>query len=265
MKDVPDMKLYKTYASNMPFGLHIKPVSDGLWVQCLSPISSNQEREAPAGVPSDPIAGFTINREFIVSNIGSKAFTDITHVYIWIDRQTGALTGVKNKLAETMITKATGANYIAHARDFMLAQVYIPFVDANEADWVVRLNCNPDVPNDLPSDMNEVGLSQQEMHDFAISVYPSLLAGQPALQEDGSEIIEVQLTNGGGQPIFKKDVRVFAKTSAGYINKSEAYTDPQGRAIFRARRLDLGSTDPMVVEFGFKFLSNIARAYVPSR
>jgi hypothetical protein len=257
------MKLYKTDTTSNPFEVRVTHLENGLSLKVLGYMGGSQHM--PEDAPLSELQSLTIDKQFIVKNIGAKAFVEATHVYIRIDATTGALTAVRNKLADTWVDKGTGSTYMANARDILLAQVYIPFADTPESDWVIRINCNPNLENQLPGVLGTVGWTPQEMHDFALKVYPSVLVDDPQAQPDGGELISVHLTDNLGAPLAKQGVRIFAKASAGYVNKSEAYTDQQGRAIFKARRLDLESADQMVVEFGFKFLSNVGSVHVPAR
>lgn len=257
------MKLYKTDTTSNPFEVHVTHLENGLSLIVLG--YAGEVQHMPKDAPLSELQSLTIDKQFITRNIGAKAFVEATHVYIRIDATTGALTAVRNKLADTWIDKGTGATYMANAKDILLAQVYIPFADTPESDWTIRINCNPNLENQLPDVLGTVGTTSQEMHDFAAMIHPSLLADEPLAQPDGSELISVHLTDGLRAPLAKQGVRIFAKASAGYVNKSEAYTDQQGRATFKARRLDLDPSDQMVVEFGFKFLSNVGSVHVPAR
>jgi hypothetical protein len=115
---------------------------------------------------------------------------------------------------------------------------------------------------EVPDSAVEVKNSLQAFHDFAWTIYPAIQVVDIKNVEPNCFDVTTQLFL-TSQPLHKAGVRLFASASAGYINKREIYTDANGAAVIRARRLDLMPSDDMRVEFGFKFTKNICHADIP--
>jgi len=242
------MKLAIT-KTNFPFGVKAAAINGGFRVAWL-----------PS--KSEPIPpGIDFTEAYVRERCGRREISEATNIYIEMD-SSGSITRVHNKMASTLTEKSNGYEYALKNGTLVAAQIYIPLPDSPVADWVLRVNGNPSIMVEMPDNTIEVVNSLQASHDFAKSLYPSIQIID--IQNVGSDCFDVttQLVL-GSEPLRKAGVRLFATSAAGYINKREIYTDTQGQASIKARRLDLESNDDMRVEFGFKFTKNICHADIP--
>lgn len=241
------MRLYYSYTPDIQLEVSLVDTEEGLQVALRKP-------------NTDEVTGFTIDRSLIEESIGSRGFDLGTHIYIHVDQETGQLKEVSNKVIATMVDKRGGKAYTKYRDDFVVAQVYIPYPDSPMEEWTVRFNVHPDLTNDLPEDIEEVGVTYEDLHSFAVAQYPKLEASVVSTV-DGLSVIEVQLLEPDMTPSTRNGLRLFAKAVEGYVNKTETET-VNGVATFKARRLDLDPEDIMTVEFGFKYTTNLASVNV---
>lgn len=199
---------------------------------------------------------FRLDRDTVRQAIGARGFVEGTHLYVFVDSGTGALTGIANKLAETLLDKRPGQAYSAFRRDIVVAQLYIPFPDSPLSDWTLRVNCNPKMENSFPAGTLSTGSTPDELHDFAVAVHPGVRVVSVEALSDGATSITLQLMH-KGQDVSREGARIFVRHDAGYVSRSEVYTNSAGVATVKARRLDLGPGESMTVEFGFKFMTNV--------
>lgn len=203
-----------------------------------------------------------IDRDFIRKRCGPKELTDYCSVYIEVDLFTGIITAVHNKMATTILTKSNGREYAMKHGVTIAAQLYIPFADSEPSDWLLRVNANPSMGIDVPERTPTVPNTREAFYAVAAEVLPSIEIVHSKRLESGCYEIAAQLTH-QHQPLAKAGIRLFANAESGYLSKHEAYTDAQGIALFRARRLDLEPIDAMTVELGFKYAKNLCHADVP--
>lgn len=212
---------------------------------------------APLGQP------IVIDRALIDAWISEREFSECTHVYVIASTKDGAILRVRQKLVETYFTKNSGMHYNAMLApdEFIVAQVYIPFADSPTTDWSVRVNADPSIKADADGDIGLVDGTHEALGAFARSCYPSINVIGTQAQADGSTAITAQLMF-QGQPLARSDTRIFVKSATGYINRREARTDASGQITVLARKMDIPGEEPMAVEFGFKYYSNMGRVDV---
>lgn len=201
-----------------------------------------------------------ITEDLIRQYVGQRELSDATNLYI-LTNEDGNFVAIRSKMAQSFLTKQSGFEYAKQNKLVIVGQIYIPFSDTPFEEWTLRLNFKPEQA--LPEEFTgaeQVGTSLQEFHDFAYRQFPSLRVVSQIPVAQG-EKITVQLTQ-NGQDINKPGVRVFAKSASGYVAKREAYTDENGQVSFVAIPLGLESGDSMTPEFGFKWVTNIARTNV---
>lgn len=243
------MKLAIT-PTEFPFGVIAQPADTGyrlIWFK--------DKNKLPESV--------LIDSDFIRKRCGLKELTDYCSVYIEVDLLTGMITAVHNKMATTMLTKSNGREYAMKHGVTIAAQLYIPFADSDPTDWVLRVNANPGIGIDVPEHTPTVENTRDAFYACAAEVFPSIKIAHSKRLESGCYEIAAQLTY-QSQPLAKAGIRLFANAESGYINKREAYTDAQGIALFRARRLDLDPNEAMSVELGFKYAKNLCHVNVPN-
>jgi hypothetical protein len=201
-----------------------------------------------------------LTEDFVRSFIGAKELSDATNIYILTDNR-GNFVALRSKMTQTYLTKQSGFEYAKQNQLVVVGQIYIPFADTPFNEWVLRLNFQPQ--QDLPAEFSsaeEVGSTLQEFHNFAYKNFPSLRIVSQVDANGGKKIL-VQLTK-EGVDVAKPGVRVFAKSSSGYLAKTESYTDANGQASFIAIPMGLDASDKMTPEFGFKWVTNLARVDV---
>lgn len=192
--------------------------------------------------------------------VSKKELGDACNIYFEFDLQTLRIGRFFNKFMQSANDKANGALFLWKNNMNVLGQIYIPFADSMVEDWHIRVNLGTGT-NEYPEDAGVVENSQEGFHDFVTRVLPGLEV-KSVHQRDSVSDVEVQVTL-DGEPVRKAGVRVFAKSSSGYLNKREALTDENGVARFVAERLHLDAADEMTAEFGFKFWSNLVNADIP--
>ncbi len=258
------MKLYLTKAP-AKLGASATAQDDRVTVQLYRPnpegSSSTDESLALQAVPlGTPIV---IDHALIHARIGEREFSECTHVYVIVSTRNGAVVRVRQKLVETYFTKNSGAHYnatLAHD-EFIAAQVYIPFADSPTEDWSVRVNADPAIKAEATGDAGVVEAAHEALGDFARACYPSIHVTGSQPQDDGAIAITAQLML-QGQPLARSGVRVFVKSSVGYLNRREVRTDARGQLTVLARKLDIPNDESMTVEMGFKYYSNMDRVDV---
>lgn len=209
-----------------------------------------------------PVQDLSLTEEFIREHCGERELGDCANVYLEADSNMPSRLIIHNKMAATLWTKNGGVRHLKKNQRLCFGQVYIPFASSQWSEWAVRLNCKDDSDSLIPEDAVEVPCSEEAFAAFSKDIWPTLQILEVQKLDDERSSVAVQLHQ-KGQPLARPGVRVFAKSATGYLPKCEVCTDENGVARFIARRLDLTPDDgPMVVEFGFKFLTNIVSAHV---
>lgn len=242
------MKLAIT-KTHFPFGVKATPIEGGFnvaWLSSKSEASSN---------------GTNITEAYVRERCGQREISEATNIYVEMD-SSGSITRVHNKMASTLTEKSNGYEYALKNGTLVAAQIYIPLPQSPASEWVLRVNGNPEVAVNVPNNTIEVANSLQAFHDFAWNIYPSIQVLDIQSVDAGCFDVTTQLVL-GPEPLRKAGVRLFATAATGYLNKREVYTDTQGQARIKVRRLDLAPSDDMRVEFGFKFTKNICHADIP--
>ena len=253
------MKILKTL-SVIPFGVEVVEVADGLEA-IVHYLDLNSVGEGLNLKEADPIL---LSKQSIVDWISERGLIECGHVYVIINRE-GKVIDVRNKTVDTIADKKAGSSYLKarYAKDeYCLCQVYIPLPDSPFEDWVVRFNANPDYKTEFPEGTEEIAGDNQTLHDMIYDIYPLPVVEAITDNGDGSHTFTVSATI-GGQPLVKEGLRFFINADIGYVNKREVRCGADGKAHFKARRLDLDPSDKMTVEIGFKFLKNLTHAEVP--
>lgn len=202
----------------------------------------------------------TITEDAVRSYIGDKELSDATNIYILVD-ENGNFVAFRSKMVQSYLSKQSGFEYSKQNKLVIAGQIYVPFADSPFSEWVLRLNFKAD--QELPDEFanaEEVASTLESFHDFAYKNFPSIRVVSQDAVANGAKIT-VQLTK-EGVDVNKAGVRIFAKTSSGYLAKTESYTDAAGRASFTAIPLGLEPGEKMTPEFGFKWVTNLARADV---
>lgn len=253
------MKIYKTL-SVIPFGVEVVEAGEGLdaivhYLDLTSTEEGLNLKEA------DPIH---LSKEMVVDWIGERGLVECGHVYVIINNE-GRLVDVRNKTVDTIADKKTGSAYLMnrYAKDeYCLCQIYIPLPDTPFEDWAIRFNANPDFVAEFPAGTEEIAGDNQTLHDMIYDIYPQPVVEAITDNGDGSHTFTVGATL-GGEPLIKEGLRFFINADIGYVSKREVRCGADGKAHFKARRLDLDPSDKMTVEIGFKFVKNLTHAEVP--
>ena len=236
------MKFAYTKTNDFPFETTVSQEADGLFIRWNTQQGSS----------------FKVDEDFVRAHVGRRELTEASNIYVLVDNA-GNFVGLRQKMAQTFLTKASGFEYAKQNNVLIAAQIYVPFADSPVSDWSLRVNFRADQEVNLEEAV-EVEPTLAAFHAFAYSNFPSLriVSQAPAAQ---GERITVQLTHKGAD-VAKAGVRVFAKTSAGYLARTESFTDANGQASFVAIPLGLEAGDKMTPEFGFKWVTNLARTDV---
>ena len=184
--------------------------------------------------------------------------TDANIIYLTVNND-GDLNQPIFRTIETNQTKMGGMEFIKFKlNEITVGQIYIPFKDSSDEEYIVRLNIKDDDVSKLLEvipDATEVEGSTQGFKDFNSKVLPSLKIVSSSKDGEWTKI-KVQLTLDGNN-VSKSDVRIFAKSSSGYIANREIYTDENGIAEFKVLPYGLEQGEEMKAEFGFKYYSNV--------
>lgn len=254
------MKIYKTLHPVIPFGVEVLEADESLDVK-IHYLDLNSYEEGLNLTEAEPCC---LSKDMVVDWIGERGLVECGHVYVIINRE-GKVIDVRNKTVDTLADKKTGSSYLKarYAKDeFCLCQVYIPLPDSPFSDWVVRFNANPAYKTEFPEGAEEIAGDNQTLHDMIYDIYPQPVVEAITDNGDGSHTFTVGATL-GGEPLIKEGLRFFINADIGYVNKREVRCDVDGKAHFKARRLDLDPSDKMTVEIGFKFIKNLTHAEVP--
>jgi hypothetical protein len=188
----------------------------------------------------------------------SRLISEGNNVYITLDINNN-LSKPIFKMIETSQTKMGGMEFIKYKiNETHVGQIYIPFKDSSDDEYVIRLNIKEEdvskllelVPNAV-----EVENTEEAFKEFYYANSPRLKVVNTSDAGEWTKI-KVQLTLDGNN-VSKSDVRIFAKSSSGYIANREVYTDANGTAEFKVLPYGLEQGESMKAEFGFKYVSNI--------
>lgn len=205
-------------------------------------------------------ANLPINETSLRERMYSLRKLDVANNIYVVREKDGTMTFIP-KMPFTYFSKAGGVEFItAHLRNVpTIAQLYIPFADSPYSDWAMRINIKEDQEEEFLSffpNAEKVEATQEAYADFYYNRQPGLRV----VFNDANGVV-VQLTKDGND-LAKEGVRIFAKSSSGYIPVREQYTNAQGQVTFKPKRTELEASDVMVAEFGFKFVSNLANATI---
>jgi hypothetical protein len=188
----------------------------------------------------------------------SRLISEGNNIYLTLDKENNLAQPIF-KMIETNPTKMGGMEFLKYKiNEKNVGQIYIPFKDSSDDEYAIRLNIKEEdvskllefVPN-----ANEVENAEEAFKEFYYQNSPRLKIVSTSSAGDWTKI-KVQLTLGGND-VSKSDVRIFAKSSSGYISNREVYTDASGIAEFKVLPYGLEQGDSMKAEFGFKYVSNI--------
>lgn len=241
------MKVFDTRIEEFPFQASIVKDDSGVTIMFV-----NGEAEQSFGIKLD--------EETLINSptIGSKELCDCMNIWVFVTEQGVQLV---SKYEETYFTKANGFTYSRAIQGYNTVggQIYIPFKDAQVDEWSVRLNSKEPIMVDGDFELHPEVLSPtlDTFHEVVAEALPSIEVVSSVPQNDGTIKVTAQVTL-NGNPVNRAGVKIYAKSSTGYISKRELLSNEQGRVEFTARRLDLKTGDEMIMELGFKFKTNVA-------
>lgn len=192
----------------------------------------------------------------------SRLISEGNNIYITLDKENNLAKPIF-KMIETNPTKMGGMEFIKYKSSQIIGQIYIPFKDSSNDEYVIRLNIKEEdiskllelVPNAV-----EVENTEEAFKEFYYANSPRLKVVNTSDAGEWTKI-KVQLTLNGND-VSKSNVRIFAKSASGYIANREVYTDTNGTAEFKVLPYGLEQGESMKAEFGFKYVSNIVSADV---
>lgn len=198
----------------------------------------------------------TIDSRLFDFNQKPLAFKELAardNVYVVADAQ-GMLEPFYNKMAESSLIKSSGYDHVRKKNKHVIGQIYIPFADSTIDEASARITygeelgflCNVEFTRDV-----------EDFGAFFNEVSPTLVSEQVA---DGR--IKVQIVDNAGNPISKAGVKIYAKTDGGQLVFNERTTNASGTAYFKLLTTGFEASDEATVEFGFKWVSNLARTKV---
>lgn len=194
-------------------------------------------------------------KEYIQSP--SKLMSEANNIYIKLDKENNLEQPVF-KMIETYHTKMGGMEFIKYKLKQVIGQIYIPFKDSSFEEYTLRINVKEEDVSKLlqfvPS-ATQVENNEQSFKQFYFASSPVLKVINTSSVGDWTKI-KVQLVLNNAD-LAKANVRIFAKSSSGYIANREVYTDANGQAEFKVLPYGLEQGEIMKTEFGFKYYSNI--------
>ena len=209
-------------------------------------------------IESESTLGLTKNSIDTYLDNPSRLLTEGNNIYMCLNTDSKYLSKPVFKMVETYQTKMGGLEFIKYKLKNLIGQIYIPFKDSSDDEYTIRLNIKEEnvskllelVPNAV-----EVENTEEAFKEFYYANSPRLKIVNTSNAGDWTKI-KVQLTLNGNN-VSKSDVRIFAKSSSGYIANREVYTDANGTAEFKVLPYGLEQGESMKAEFGFKYVSNI--------
>jgi hypothetical protein len=209
--------------------------------------------------------GFSKNKIDEFLKLPNSLLIESNLIYITIDKN-GNLNNPIFRTIETSLTKNNGLDYIRYnITEEVVGQIYLPFKDSSDDEYAIRLNIKEeDVSKllELVPDAIEIDGTNDGFKNFNLKFLPSLKILSSYKEQDWTKI-KIQLTLNGNN-ISKDGVRIFAKSSSGYIANREVYTDENGIAEFKVLPYGLEHGEEMKAEFGFKYYSNVVSTNVVS-
>lgn len=194
------------------------------------------------------------SRLFDFSNkpLALKELAARDNIYVVADAA-GYLEPFYNKMAVSSIIKSSGYDHARKKNKHVIGQIYIPFADANISECSARITYSEEggYESNVTIDRNV-----EDFGAFFDEVSPTLKA------EVVSSGIKVQVIDSLQAPIAKAGVKIYAKTDGGQLVFSEKTTDATGAAVFKLLTPGFEQGDEATVEFGFKWVSNLARVKV---
>jgi len=188
--------------------------------------------------------------DFTSPPLAAKELSARDNIYVVADRF-GKIDPFYNKMAESYWVKASGYDHARKLDKHVIGQIYIPFRDALISECSARITYGEEAGYQSNVEIKEV---VRDFGAFFSSVSPALKA---VATESGD--IEVSLINAQSKPIRREGIKIYAKTDAGFLPFVERLTNSEGKALFRYMPLGLLAGEAAVVEFGFKWSSNLAR------
>lgn len=192
----------------------------------------------------------------------TRLISEGNNIYLTLDSNNNLLRPIF-KMIETYSTKMGGQEYSKYKLQNLVGQIYIPFKDSSEDEYAIRVVIKEEdvskllelIPNAI-----RVANTEEAFKEFYYANSPRLKVVNTSKSGEWTKI-KVQLTLGGND-ISKANVRIFAKSSSGYIANREVYTDENGTAEFKVLPYGLEQGEIMKAEFGFKYVSNVVSADV---
>ena len=188
--------------------------------------------------------------DFSSPPLAAKELSARDNIYVVAD-SFGKIDPFYNKMAESFGVKASGYDHARKLDKHVIGQIYIPFRDAQISECSVRITYGEEIGYQSNLEIKEV------VRDFA--AFFSLVSPTLKAVVTDSGDIEVSLVNSQTKPIRREGVKIYAKTDGGFLPFVERLTNADGKALFRYMPLGLLTGEAVMVEFGFKWSSNLAR------
>ncbi len=228
-----------------------RSVADGLFVPQFG--VGLEVREGSIRFYTYKADGSTIDSrtyDFPSPPLAAKELSARDNIYVVAD-SFGKIDPFYNKMAESFWVKASGYDHARKLDKHVIGQIYIPFRDAQISECSVRITYGEEIGYQSNVEIKEV------VKDYA--AFFSLVSPTLKAVATGSGDIEVSLVNSQAKPIRREGVKIYAKTDGGFLPFVERLTNADGKALFRYMPLGLLTGETVMVEFGFKWSSNLAR------
>lgn len=187
--------------------------------------------------------------DFDAPPLGFKELQARNNIYVVATSQ-GFIEPLYNKMLASAMDKASGYKHIVKLSKPVIGQIYIPFSDSPISDCSLRITYTPEKGYQSNVDLDE---DVQDFGAFFNAVSPTLRSTEV---EPGKWV--VQLVDGDGTDIQKAGVKIYAKTDGGQLSFTERATNAGGNATFKLLPTGFDPGDVATVEFGFKWVSNLA-------
>lgn len=190
--------------------------------------------------------------DFASKPLALKELAARDNIYVVADAS-GYLEPFYNKMAASSTIKSSGYDHARKKNKHVIGQIYIPFADASIADCSARITYSEEGGYE-----SNVAI-ERDVEDFGAffnEVSPTLKAD---VVPSG---IRVQIVDASENAIAKAGVKIYAKTDGGQLVFNERITDSTGTAVFKLLTPGFEQGDEATVEFGFKWVSNLAQVKV---
>lgn len=233
----------KTVAENVGFGIEIDEVVGGIELTLIT--------------RGDKRIKTLINKEYVKNALGKGDLVECSNLYLVYDESVPSGFVIRNKMEETFDSKAGGSVFITRMGRSIIGQIYIPFADSPFSEWSLRVNYDPEKTCVINGSyaLEIVDNNSDSFTTFFDKCLPGISASSINPIDGGYEVT-VRPTQ-EGVDVVRSGVRIFVKGPVGYFPKREVVTGADGTATFKVMTRDLESSDEVIAEFGYKFMSNL--------